>query len=171
MARLPATTNVIFFGPTYLYRALLGGGAAVAVAAPAATGAAAGAGLAAASAALPWAAGFALAPLVANVIGFVGAQNPAWLQPGLDPSSLSWGPPTAAHCASMAGLPAVQVRSATLRSDRAGVRVPEWPCIPYASTSWWSLVTSPSSPPVHQHHLLPVQFLCTGTVDGGIKFG
>ena len=55
------------------------------------------------------AAGFAVAPLVADVIGFVAAQNPAWLQPGLDPAKLSWAPPTTEHCASMAGLPAVQV--------------------------------------------------------------
>jgi hypothetical protein len=57
------------------------------------------------------AAGLAVAaPLVAEVVGFVGAQNPAWIQPGYDAGQLPWGPPTAAHCSSMGALPAVQVR-------------------------------------------------------------
>lgn len=94
---------------------MLGGGAA-AVAAPAAATAAetavtvgSTAARAAAAAAAAAAAGAAVAaPLIADVVGFVAAQNPAWLQPGLDPSKLSWGAPSAAHCASMAAMPAVQ---------------------------------------------------------------
>jgi hypothetical protein len=77
---------------------------AAAVAGGSATAAAAATGTAAALAS-----GFAVAPLVADVIGFVGAQNPAWLQPGLDPSKLSSAPPTAAQCAYLAAMPAVQV--------------------------------------------------------------
>ncbi|GBG00040.1 hypothetical protein Rsub_12865 [Raphidocelis subcapitata] len=114
LAAALVVTMVFVFTP-----GLLAGGAGatalstVAAAAPAAaTGASAGAGVAAQAAMRiigPLAAaGFAVAPLVADVIGFVAAQNPAWLQPGLDPAKISWAPPTAEHCASMAALPAVQ---------------------------------------------------------------
>jgi len=103
-----------------------GGAAVAAPAAAAGAGASSEAGLVAQTAvraAFPLAAGLAIAaPLVADVVGFVGAQNPAWLQPGLDPAKLTWGPPSATHCVSMAGMPAVE-------------------------------------------------FLCTGTVAGGVKLG
>jgi hypothetical protein len=90
------------------HRGLLAAGSVSTASAGAAGAAATAAAATAASTAA--AAGLAVAaPLIAEVVGFVGAQNPAWIQPGLDPSKLTWGPPSAAECASMATLPAVQV--------------------------------------------------------------
>lgn len=195
-ARPPFTHHNTHTHPSRTCRGLLLGGgaaaaasaataAATATAAPAAASgaadAAASAAQAAARAAAPLgaatasAAGAAVAaavgiaaPLVAEVVGFVAAQNPAWLQPGLDPAALARGPPSAEHCASMAALPAVQVRG---RNPFGGAQGGFSRCLVEQALSKPMFLDKNDPNPAFSRQNQPRQFLCTGTVDGGVKYG